>query len=150
MKEIEIKFRVENASALAAVLAERGCVLSEIIEQDDRLFLPPGASYPVPPGVPVLRVRQQNGEPSLLTLKASDAGNELSKTEIETTVSDAPAAASIVLEMGYVEVLRIQKKRRKGKVGGTEICVDEVVGLGSFVELEQTVETVAISRIVSS
>jgi adenylate cyclase, class 2 len=41
--------------------------------------------------------------------------------------------------MGYQEAVRIQKRRRKGRYQNWEVCVDEVEGLGFFVELEELI-----------
>ena len=62
--------------------------------------------------------------------------SELDNTEYETRIDSAEAAHQILGVLGYVPQIEVKKIRRKGHLGEYEICLDEVEGLGSFVELE--------------
>ena len=42
--------------------------------------------------------------------------------------------------LGFRPEVKVRKTRRKGNIGGYEICLDEVEGLGAFVELEKITE----------
>jgi adenylate cyclase class 2 len=42
--------------------------------------------------------------------------------------------------MGYKSAVKINKVRRKAKHLGYEICVDEVEGLGTFIEVEKVTD----------
>jgi len=83
---------------------------------------------------PILRVREENGK-CTLTLKR-DATDQLDSIEYETEIGDRREVAGILDELGYHEVVKVVKVRRKGVLDTFRICVDEVEQLGIFIELE--------------
>ena len=90
-----------------------------------------------------LRIRIQNGEKVIMTAKKSkaDTGNaSLVKREHEVTVNSAEEARGILEMMGLKEMVRTVKRRQTTEYKGFEICIDEVEGLGSFIELEKISE----------
>lgn len=146
MQEVEVKARVRDKSALEAALAAAGVVLGESHEQKDTLFLPKDATIPdlyiypdaatlAARNIPVMRIRESNGK-VLLTMKKPQK-NELDCIENEVEVNDRAELEQILLHCGFHEILRFEKLRRKAKSGPYEICVDEVTGLGSFIEAEK-------------
>jgi adenylate cyclase class 2 len=44
--------------------------------------------------------------------------------------------------MGFRPTVRIVKRRRVGRVGSLSVCVDEVSGLGTFLEVEMITDRV--------
>ncbi len=137
MREIEVKFKVSDIGAIRQALLARGCVLSEPVEQDDRVYIPRGQTYSdVNAETPILRVRRQ-ATSALLTYKR---GKFLNKIEYETAVDHPDAADAIVGKLGFGQALTIKKRRSHGECQGYEVCLDEVEGLGSYVEAESLVE----------
>ena len=63
--------------------------------------------------------------------------NELDTLERETEIADPKELKEVLFLMGYRSVVEIHKVRRKAKYKDYEICLDEVKGLGSFVEVEK-------------
>jgi len=49
--------------------------------------------------------------------------------------------ANICLALGFEELLKINKVRRKASYQGLEICLDQVEGLGNFIEIEKISES---------
>lgn len=49
--------------------------------------------------------------------------------------------------MGYKEAVRIEKRRITTKYKGDEICIDEVTGLGSFMEMERLTKNGDVEKI---
>lgn len=138
MKEIEVKARIRDIDALTGALAVKGFVFGEPAIQDDVIFLPAGIEFPeITKGVPVVRVRTADGV-STLTLKMRViAENEMIKLEKETNIGDEKAAIEIVKHMGFHEVMRVGKKRKKCEHDGMTVCIDDVAGLGAFIEVEK-------------
>jgi adenylate cyclase class 2 len=42
-----------------------------------------------------------------------------------------------ILHMGFYATVRIVKSRRTGRLGDVSVCIDDVEGLGVFLELER-------------
>lgn len=140
MKEIEVKARVKDEAGLITKLSELGCVLSEPVEQDDAIYsnLEGNAFLKFAPGKNILRIRKAKGK-IILALKQPQ-GNELANIEKELEIGNAEEMAQILKLLDYPEVVRVVKTRRKTHFENYEICIDEVQGLGSFVEVEKMSE----------
>lgn len=136
-KEIEVKARVSNLDEIAHKLRELGCVLSDQETQHDTVFVDAdyGAFEKFWPGKNLLRIRKTNGK-FLFTVKQPQS-NELDSIEHETEIHDPMEMREVLLLMGYHEAVQVHKTRRKTKYNGWEICLDEVEGLGSFIEVEK-------------
>lgn len=138
VREVEVKYRVADPAALLTALGNAGVRLSDPIAQDDQAYAPASWSYGMPKtGVPFARLRSQGGR-FLFTVKVP-AANELDCAERETVVDDRAAMHAALLMMGYTPTVRIVKGRRVGEWAGAQVCVDDVDGLGVFVEVERMV-----------
>ncbi len=138
-KEIEVKAKVCDKAKLEEALNGLGCVLSDPIRQEDTIYFDfsSGFTYDHPgPGLQVLRIRQQNNGKIIFTVKET-LSNDLDCIEHETDISDSEEMKEILLMLGYTLAVEVKKNRRKANYGEYEICLDEVDGLGSFVEVEQ-------------
>ncbi|MDQ3093950.1 MAG: class IV adenylate cyclase [bacterium] len=138
MREIEIKARVADKEALFIRLNELGFELSKPVKQHDVVFGWPGAMDSVVGSV-WLRIRTENDTKSIFTLKKSIVGH-LDSIEHETVVEDVDELEKIIIEMGYELYSDLTKIRQKAKQGNIEICLDELEGLGSFIEAEKIME----------
>lgn len=138
MHEIEVKARIVNKDRVIEQLVILGCVLSDPIIQKDRIFVPAGLEIPVDPGVNVLRIREQNGK-YLLTLKQA-VTNQLDCIEKETHVDNPQGVIDMFGLLGFHEMTAVEKTRQKCKYDGLEICLDSVIGLGDFIEVEKMAE----------
>ena len=136
--EIEVKYHIGDHEALVAALAACGVQAGPPVEQDDQAYAPAGWRYGDSKlGVPFARLRTQAGR-HVFTLKRP-VDNELSCIEHETEVADREAMHHAILAMGFRPTVRIIKRRRTARIGDTCLCLDEVDGLGSFLELERIV-----------
>ncbi len=138
-REIEVKVQVDDLEALVSKLQDLDCQFSKPVKQDDRIYIENGMSLPAPRGTNVLRIREQDGK-YLFTLKQART-NQLDSLEKETTVADSDVMFDVFKLLGFYEVARVTKIRRKTRYDKYEICVDQVEGLGNFIELETVVET---------
>ena len=87
--------------------------------------------------MPFARLRTVNGR-HVFTLKRP-AENVLSCEEHETVVADRDQMHCAVVAMGFHPTVRIIKTRRTGSLGNLILCVDELDGLGVFLEVERMV-----------
>jgi adenylate cyclase class 2 len=134
MREIEIKARVDNLPELEKQIIKSGIKLGKKLKQHDVVYALPGSEDNHLKAV-WLRVRTENDAKVYFTLKRSVVGH-LDSIEHEVVVDNAVELESIIKEMGYGPYSDLTKIRRKAKVGDIEICVDEVPGLGEFIEAE--------------
>ena len=138
MREVEVKYRVRDLDALLAALHTRGIALSEPFCQDDQAYAPDGWAYGDDrSGVPFARLRTVEGR-HVFTLKRP-AENILSCEEHETAVADRAQMHNAIIAMGFHPTVRIIKTRRTGTFGALTLCVDELDGLGAFVEVERMI-----------
>jgi len=136
VREIEVKYRVDDLEGLLAALKSRGIEISDPFRQDDQAYAPSGWKFgDSKSGVPFLRLRTVAGR-HYFTLK-QPVQNDQACAEYETEVADRDAMHHAALHMGYHPTVRIVKTRRTASVGGCSLCVDELDGIGCFIEAER-------------
>ena len=138
MREVEVKFRVSDREALHVALKERGIKLGEPIFQDDQAYAPNGWQFGDNKlGVSFLRLRTVNGRHTF-TLKQPTI-NALSCLEHESEVSDREQMHQAIMQMGFYPTVRVAKTRQTAEFDGISLCVDDLEGVGTFLELERMV-----------
>ncbi len=138
MKEVEVKARLRDEAQVIQKLLALDVSLSKPMTQKDIVFFPKGLAFEDRHDALALRIRDQDGR-YIFTYKKPDKNN-LDKIEYETDITDPAAMEKICLALDLEEIVRINKSRRKANHGGYEICLDEVEGLGSFIEVEKMTE----------
>jgi adenylate cyclase, class 2 len=135
VREIELKYQVDDLEALLVALKSLGIELSEPVFQDDQAYAPAGWQFGDSKlGVSFVRLRTVQGR-HYFTLK-QPAGSAQDCLEYETQVTDRQAMHHAALHMGYRPTVRIAKTRRTATVEDFSLCIDEVNGVGGFLELE--------------
>lgn len=127
-RNIEIKARIPHVQALLPVAAALADAPEPVlIEQDDSFFACANGR---------LKLRQFDaGRGELIHYQRADAqGPKLSDYVVVTT--DQPAALREALHRAWGSAGRVIKRRWLLMVGATRIHLDEVEGLGHFLELE--------------
>ena len=136
VREIELKYRVGDLEALLLALKSRGIELSEPVFQDDQAYAPASWQFGDSKlGISFLRLRTVRGR-HYFTLK-QPADNAQDCLEYETQVTDRQAMHQAALHMGYRPTVRIAKTRRTATLENCSLCIDEVGGVGEFLELER-------------
>lgn len=135
MREIEIKARVKNKTELLAKIAEKGIALSPAKRHHDVVFCKPG-QQDYEPGSIWLRIRTEDDKKVTWTMKV-DTGRKLDSIEHEVEVSDGEILEKMLLQLGNEMYSDLTKTRQKAKVGEIEMCVDDVDGLGTYIEAEK-------------
>lgn len=149
MIEIEAKFKlsteVSRTQLLDKLAPKLSAPLAEKHQIDTVFLLPEQVDAPIVPGSKIMRVRDvldpKSGEltKSLLTLKVQRE-TKLASDEYEFAVEDGARARQMLAAMGWQEVVVVDKLRAESKIGGYNICIDEVARLGLFIELEVMAE----------
>jgi len=149
MIEIETKFKLASditRDNLIAILKSQFIALISSKRQIDTVFLlPEQVDVPITPGSKIMRVRDvlnpETGELrlSLMTLKV-ERQTKLASDEYEFAVDDGNVARQMLTALGWQEVVTVDKVRLESKTKDYTICIDEVAGLGLFIELEVLTE----------
>ena len=134
MLEMEIKARCGDPVDLERRLAGRGARSLGKRNESDLYFNHPSRDFASTDEA--LRVRVENGE-AVITYKGPKLeGRSKSRYEAETAIGNPDVARDIFLRLGFSEVRRVQKERALYDLDGVTVCLDRVMGLGDFVEIE--------------
>mgnify|MGYP006782730287 CR=1 FL=1 len=153
MHEIEVKAALRDKEGVMRALEERGVSFSEPVTEEDVLYaLDVSGMEGYNRNRDYLRIRVRGDGQTIFTLKHHPDRHEgrpdSMPLEHETTIGSKEAVEGMLALMGYQEAVRISKTRQKGKFGKREVCVDEVPGLGSFIEIEELGAKEDMARIV--
>ncbi|CAD5244213.1 class IV adenylate cyclase [Thermococcus camini] len=127
--EIEVKFRIDFNQTRAAIESLGADFVREEIQEDIYFSLPSHE---------LLRVRRiSNLGRSFLTYKRiADPGRNEEFDEIEVEVSDFDRTVEILQRLGFREDIRIRKRRLVYRLEGVTFELNEVEGLGAFLDIE--------------
>ena len=155
MIEIEAKFKLASditRDNLIAMLKSQFIAPISSKHQIDTVFLlPEQVDAPIVPGSKIMRVRDvfnpETGElqRSLMTLKV-EGQTKLVSDEYEFAVDDGNVARQMLTALGWQEIVTVDKVRFESKTEDYTICIDEVAGLGLFIELEVLIEDSADAK----
>lgn len=138
--EIELKLRVESHGPVRQRLKEVGAGFLEavletnhIYDRPDGLLRKRGCGLRMRSAVPLDGAASR----ATLTFKGPRLATTLkSREELEIGVSDAEALARMLEGIGFVRILRYEKRRESWELDGCRIELDEPARLGLFVEIE--------------
>jgi adenylate cyclase, class 2 len=137
--EIEVKFPLYNKDDVATYLNSNAQVKKMDVTQIDTYFTPAHKNF-LEKEFPFqwLRLREAKGKTILNykhffpeNVKNIDYCNEY---EIEVTEN----IKHIFQAMEMKELVKVEKKRSTWQLGNVEVAIDEVTGLGPYIELEMT------------
>lgn len=141
-REIEVKAKVEEDFS-KKILEMGGKFLSEKY-QEDVYFEHPCKSFLE--SDEALRLRME-GDRNILTFKGRREGGVLKvREELEVEVNDSATLMRILERLGFRKVYVLKKKRREFLLNEVVVCLDDVEGLGSFVELEGGPEVMEVAK----
>ena len=146
MIEIEVKLKINDCDVLEKHLLGQGYKLTETLRETDTYF--DGGINGIKKSGQALRVRRTvncvtGKEQSAITFKGEkiDAVS-MARLELETVVESGEAAERILCALGFYPVQPIVVKIRKIlRNGDICACLDDVQGLGTFLELEIMAES---------
>ncbi len=137
MQEIEIKAVLQNKANAVLALETLGCTFNTPIRQEDEVYVENVGNLETFNATKVfLRIRVIDAKRVIFTAKQR-YNLALVAKEHETTVESADEIREMLAMMNYKKQLEIKKLRTKTEYKGDEICIDEVDGLGSYIEMER-------------
>lgn len=137
MKEIEVKYRLDDIDQLVKRLEKLGCKMSAIQYQKDTVYVSDLKHVNSEAGSIFLRVRKNNDKVELNAKKHEKMMQ--SRKEVEFEVSSYEDANHFLELIGFEKWVEVMKKRVHTTYENCNVCIDEVDSLGSFVELEYVV-----------
>ncbi|MFA5999602.1 MAG: class IV adenylate cyclase [Candidatus Paceibacterota bacterium] len=143
MNEIEVKAKLKDKEAVMNRLKEMGLKIHASKYQKDTIYWPNDIKDPSGRlfGRNFLRIREQKiGENKkiLFTLKQQlKSSLDSIEHELEIKEEDIPKMFEIFELLDFYKYITVEKERTTAKMGDVEICIDDVKGLGSFIELEK-------------
>lgn len=126
-RNIEIKASIESVGALMPKVAAIADGNPSVIDQDDTFFVCANGR---------LKLRtfcRERGE--LIFYRRVDESGPKESFYLRSSTSD-PETMGEALRLAYGEAGRIRKRRTLFMIGRTRVHLDEVAGLGDFLELE--------------
>jgi adenylate cyclase class 2 len=150
--EVEQKFPLADANRVRELLAEHGAHFSPAILQVDRYFNHPQRDFASTDEA--LRIRTV-GESNCVTYKGPKIDTE-TKTRrelelpIEASAGGAERFAQLLQVLSFREVASVTKRRSVAQIGWCdfvfEVALDEVEGLGRYIEIETEANDEELAR----
>lgn len=145
--EIEAKYRLDSFAAIRKLLRQAGAELIQSVEETDQFFDTPGATLlradcglriRTTRLLPLRGAAKRRKVPPLVTYKGPrDKASPIKvRLEVQTHVEDAAALAEILAALGYRPGLVVRKRRTSYRLGRCRVELDDLPGLGKFVEVE--------------
>jgi adenylate cyclase class 2 len=134
MLEVEAKAHLDDPQAAVRRLIDMGAREVFYSVQRDTYYRHPGRDFAATDEA--LRIREEEGR-AILTYKGPKVDTETkTREELEVTLVDHKAMGTLLLRLGFEPVAVVEKHRRGFRLGELEVDVDEVKGLGHFLEVE--------------
>jgi adenylate cyclase class 2 len=151
MYEVELKVRADHGPVRDRLAALDPEPLGRVAQTDTYYDAPDRSFGDTDEALRIRRERRPEAtgdtgageiERAAITYKGPKV-DDASKTreEHETGVTDPDAAAGILDGLGYDAVAEVHKDRERFAVGEGVVALDDIDGLGTFVEVELDVET---------
>ena len=125
MIEVEIKLPLFRRSVTERTLTEFGFKPGNLVKESDFYFTSDFHDF------------MKTDE----ALRIRTCDNFKTRKELETRIDDAETTREILISLGYKRLYPVTKLRQYYHKGMMTACVDQVEGLGSFLELEILVNT---------
>lgn len=140
--EVEVKYRCSAPALLLDQLRSMGAEPGGVVEQVDGYLAHPSRDFAQ--SNEALRIRREDGSNRLTYKGPKRGGPTKTREEVELPFEDGPegyARMRRVFEaLGFRLVAEVVKTRQsfhlESEAGRLEIAIDQVDGLGSFVEVE--------------
>lgn len=153
MREIELKYRLHAPQAMRARLSACGFMFAGRVSETNQLFDDPAgnlrragkalrlrSSTPLKSTADSLvnsAAREGRDEIHTFTYKGpATPGHAKSREEVETQVADADQLRLILARIGFNPILEYRKTRETWVRDNCEVTLDELAGLGWFLEIE--------------
>ncbi len=134
MLEVEAKAHLPDPERIIPLIIELGGREIYFTVQRDTYYRHPNRDFAQTDEA--LRIREEEGR-SFITYKGPKLDAETkAREELEVPLVDPRDLGVLLLRLGFEPVAVVEKRRRGYLVGTLEVTVDEVKGLGFFLEVE--------------
>lgn len=131
--EIELKFTITDLDKIEQILLSLGAELKKEKHQVDIYFDHPDRNLVNTNEYLRVRTTDDKSEFDYHIARSQTQGfNE----EFELEINDSNKLIDIIKRLGFKQLGTIDKFRRQYLIEGSKICLDRVVGVGNFVEVE--------------
>lgn len=150
MYEVELKVKADH-DRIRQRLNEAGAEKLGAVTQEDTYYDAPHRDFTETDEA--LRIRRErapndNQWETAITYKGPLLEAESkSREEFETALGDGDLGDEILTRLGFEAAATVTKERERYRLEGVTITLDEVVGLGQFVEAELEAESSAIEAV---
>ncbi|GAA0301306.1 class IV adenylate cyclase [Halarchaeum salinum] len=147
MYEVEVKVPADHGDVRDA-LESVGAEAERTVEQVDTYYDAPHRDFAeTDEALRVRRVTDADGERARITYKGPKIDAESkAREEIETGVADGADASAIFEGVGFTPAATVEKTRTYYAYDDYTVVLDDVTGLGQFVEVERESEDVDTAR----
>jgi len=135
MLEIEIKAVLADPESMKELLRQAGAVAGPILQERDHYYQHPSRDFGQTNEA--LRLRITNGQCRITYKGPQMAGTAKIRFEAETEIGDYETMKSILDRLDFRHVGVVEKERAIFYLEGATVCLDDIVGLGTFIELEK-------------
>ena len=143
MYEVELKLRATH-EPLRERLADRGAVHEGTVTQRDTYYDAPHRDFAATDEALRVRIEEPvDGERAAEVTYKGPLVDDSSKTreEHETVVGSETEIRAVLGATGFDPAAVVEKERERFALDGYTVTLDEVAGLGEFIEIETAVET---------
>ncbi|MFB6159879.1 MAG: class IV adenylate cyclase [Haloferacaceae archaeon] len=148
MYEVELKVRADH-EAVRARLERLGAERLGRVSQRDTYYDAPHREFPeTDEALRIRHVAGPEGERAKLAYKGPlvEAASK-TREEHETAVSDPDATAAALEGLGFSPAATVEKERERYRLDGYTVTLDDVDGLGEFVEVEREATEEEVERV---
>ena len=137
-KEVEIQVIIKNPEKAEEKLNKTGKYI-KTRKQIDKYFIPPEENFfEKNPPIEYLRIRfeKDGNHLNYSFLNFDKNGDLISTDEYETLIREPKVVEEILKKIRLIQVVTVKKIRKYFDCGNFEITIDQVEGLGNFMEIE--------------
>lgn len=136
--EVEVKARAEDLERVREQLEDRGGRRVATWEQTDIYYGHPHRNFAQTDEA--LRIRETGGRVEATYKGPKLDGETKTREEITVELDDAASAGDLLEALGFAAAGRVVKQREVYELGELTVTLDQVEGLGPFVEIEHVVD----------
>jgi len=138
--EVEVKIEIENFEEVKAKVSAVGKLIKSI-KQIDEYYVPCHRDFFAQKPQPTEWLRIRTNPDKVIfeydkSINKKANGEQECAEEYETVISDPEEFRKILNFLDFKKVVNVDKQREYWDCGDLEIALDNVAGLGSFIEVE--------------
>lgn len=142
MIEVEVKAKIKSFDLMKNQLTEVGAEKTHVEHQEDKYFNSPVRDFSKTDEA--LRIREvtiDKSSETFITYKGPKIDeNSKTRKEVEVKIEDSDKIIDIFKSLSFIEANKVVKDRTIYKLEQYIISLDDVVGLGPYMEIETALE----------